>query len=167
MPGVVDARTSPEIGDGFGLARSIDLLELIYVLMKAGSRNCRTFVDLGCGDGVVLRVANIFKIKNIIGIESDAKISQFAKENNPKALVLHCKFQDWESQNLVQSRYVIYSFNPCEFSILLSAINKILGSNDNCKAIILKNINHSLDGIRCSKEFSIFAWRSFKIICFS
>ena len=53
MPGVVDEKTSPGVGDGYGLARTIDLFELIRVLFGAATRKCKTFIDLGCGGGFV------------------------------------------------------------------------------------------------------------------
>ena len=166
VPGTTDDRTFPDIGDGYGLARSIDILELLRVLIVSNWGRARTLIDLGCGDGVVLRVASKISIATIIGIESDSQIARLAQSNNPSALVINSKFEEWNVAGLELDRYIIYAFNPTYFKFLLTAINNILVQHEGCIAIVLKNINEDLSGIKSKKQFKTKEWNSFKIIKF-
>jgi hypothetical protein len=167
MPGTTDDRTFPDIGDGYGLARSIDILQLSRVLILSQLGRAQTLIDLGCGDGVVLRVALKLKISKIIGVESNTQLAHLAQINNPKSLIINVKFEEWDFKGLELGRYVIYSFNPTEFEILFRAINNIMTHQENCIAIVLKNVNCDLNSIKFVKPFKHKEWNSFKIIKFT
>jgi hypothetical protein len=157
VPGTTDDKTFPDIGDGYGLARSIDILQLLRVLIVSNwdcieLGRARTLIDLGCGDGVVLRVAQKIWIPTIIGIESDSQIARLAQINNPSALVINSKFEEWNVTGLELDRYIIYAFNPTEFKFLLIAINNILLQHEKCIAIVLKNIDEDLSGIKSNNK---------------
>ena len=69
-PEVGNKKTHTNIGDGFGMARSIDTLTLWEILRRIRQSD-QAALDLGCGDGTVLRLLRLTGFSPVYGVESD------------------------------------------------------------------------------------------------
>lgn len=96
---VKDLETNPGIGLGLGMARTTDPLLTLYILLKIkfelGNKNLKV-MDVGCGDGVVLRIMKFARFKEIIGIEGDFQLYSLAKRNNQYATIY---FEDFTKKH--------------------------------------------------------------------
>lgn len=165
-PEVDDYRTNPNIGGGFGLARTIDPLRVVfiafYVVLRFkkflelrslfGFRDL-PIIDLGCGDGVILKVFYIFGFRKITGVEIDSKLCLLAKKNVPAALVLNMDFGGSSFRNWCECnrQKLLFAFNPAPQDVLTKAIFSLAQKNE--VILILRNPVALFD-ILNSKMFS-------------
>ena len=132
-PEVNDYETNTNVGHGFGLARTIDpLTQILRVIRYMGiarmpfSRNF-SIIDLGCGDGFMLKGFDFVGFKNLTGIELDKELAFLAAENVIRAKI-HCvDFSSPDfSDTLGRSSYAaVFAFNPAPANKLIYALKSI------------------------------------------
>ncbi len=107
-----------------------------------------SFMDIGCGKGRVLIVAEAFGFKNIYGVEYNNSLLQEAKQNikNRKFKNMQTIFTlqetDAREVNYPPVPTVYFMFNPFNEQILESVLNKILQANSSKKIFIYMNPVH-------------------------
>jgi len=129
-PEVDDYTTNIQIGQGFGLARTIDPLTQIFrVVRYLGPDYFRyrknfSIIDLGCGDGFMLRGFEFAGFRNLSGIEIDNELAELASRNIPSASILCLDFSSPAfSKALAQKSYIaVFTFNPAPAEQLVSAL---------------------------------------------
>ena len=130
-PAVNDYSTNERIGSGYGMARTTDPLTLIFILLRYGlvHRFARggAVLDLGCGDGVVLRLLSILGVREIIGVESDPVLAHLAKRNVPRANIICADFNsnEFEAKLMPFELSTIYMFNPTSAGEISAALSKL------------------------------------------
>lgn len=142
---VSDHATNPNVGMGFGLARTTDPFTLALLFLRffpktLWLKSTKFWVmDLGCGDGTVLRLLEILKVKKIVGVEGDSGISELAKRNTSYSIILQEDFTQDNFFHIVSSFHlkVIFAFNPVNPNDLVEVLVKLM-SYDSI-LIILRN----------------------------
>ena len=117
-PEVTDARTNVNIGAGFGMARTTDPLKLGLIFLRHAGLPFwfpnSWILDLGCGDGIVLKLLEKLRYRKIAGIENDNFLCTLAKQNCPKSQIIGGDFLQSRSisEVVALNPRVIYAFNP-------------------------------------------------------
>lgn len=98
----------------------------IKIIMK-DNNNIKNynFVDVGCGAGKSLIIANRFNFKNIIGIEINKELFQICKNNTNPFKNIHIINTNILSYEEFQNNSIYYLFNPFGFKTLKSFHEKI------------------------------------------
>jgi hypothetical protein len=133
-PLVSDATTNSTVGIGYGLARSTDPITLLYLFWRYipkamwSKSNKKSIIDLGCGDGTVLRLLEFMKLKNLVGVEGDETLSELAKKNSSWAEIINV---DFTTNNFFERVYlydfkVLFAFNPTSAAKLSKVIIKLV-----------------------------------------
>lgn len=142
---VSDHATNPNVGLGFGLARTTDSFTLALLFLRFFPKTLWLksskfwVIDLGCGDGTVLRLLEILKVKKIVGVEGDLGISELAKRNTSYSVILQEDFTQDNFFHIVSTFQlkVIFAFNPVNPNVLVEVIVKLMSCED--ILIILRN----------------------------
>ena len=132
-PEVNDYETNINVGGGFGLARTIDPLTQIFHVIRYMGMSRMPFasnfaiIDLGCGDGFMLKGFDFVGFKNLTGVELDRELADLASLNIPRAKI-HCV--DFSSSDfsgaLDRSTFAAaFAFNPAPATQLISALKSI------------------------------------------
>ena len=138
-PEVSDNFTNHSIGYGHGMARTsrevLTFFKIIRIIHKR--RKIKVGIDLGCGDGVVLKYFSMAGL-NAVGIEYDQELPKLASLNNPKARVITGDLTDkyqikkcleavCELEPTLKDRpdLVVYAFNPMVPEILIDVIKEV------------------------------------------
>lgn len=132
-PEVNDYQTNINVGHGFGLARTRDpLTQILRVIRYMGvaqtpfGRNF-SILDLGCGDGFMIRGFDFVGFRNLVGVELDRELADLASVNIPRAKI-HCvdysspAFSDFLGET---SYAAVFAFNPGPAKPLILALKKI------------------------------------------
>ncbi|HRB82181.1 MAG TPA: class I SAM-dependent methyltransferase [Nitrospira sp.] len=84
-----------------------------------------TFVDIGCGKGLVLLLASTYPFRRIIGVEFSAELSAIASNNlaayvgeHSKSREVHCLCMDAVDYEFPLEPLVIYFYNPFKGTVL-------------------------------------------------
>jgi len=130
-----DNQTELEIGLGNGFARTsretLTLTKKFRRLRKEYGLNYA--LDLGAGDGVILRYFEISRLIPI-GIEGDPFLSSLLLENVPKSKLIQLSIDDpraaQEVTRIVGNKYLngrllVYVFNPASSSIVVEALTQL------------------------------------------
>lgn len=155
---VSDSRGEPAIGIGNGMARTTDPYSQAKLSRKvskkrysndsgkskssSGARTWpvdRAILDLGCGDGIMLKAFSVLGWKTIIGIEGDPDLVRLSRLNSAKKnsffpgqrVFLYNKYfidikeilSDLENQGIFVD--YVYAFNPCSEKELLLVASHI------------------------------------------
>jgi hypothetical protein len=129
---VNDLETNINIGYGYGLARTRDPLnQVMRIIRFCGPLRVYSkdfsLLDLGCGDGYMLRAFDFLRFRNLYGIEADKSLTNLARKNVPKATIELLDFTSSKFLNQVQTKSfsAIYTFNPCPAKELVPALIKL------------------------------------------
>lgn len=132
-PEVNDYETNVNVGHGFGLARTIDpLTQIVRVIQYMGlvrspfGKNF-SILDLGCGDGFLLRGFDFVGFKNLAGVELDRNLANLASKNIPRAKIYCVDFSSPDfSVVLGETPYAaVFAFNPAPARLLILALKSI------------------------------------------
>ena len=129
-PQVSDLYTNINVGIGNGMGRANDPISLSFLFLRyfglpiANKDNF--LLDLGCGDGTVLKIFQLLRYRKYLGVEFDPELCHLAAKNS-KAQIIQGDFTDDELQ--VQIRKFgptkIFAFNPIDASTLYSVIENL------------------------------------------
>ena len=133
--------TNPLLGAGNGHALSRDLHLLIPQLRLLRLLGSRAILDLGSGDGFVLRTAEYLRYFNLYGIEADSALAEISRSNLTDAIIIQSYFQDFDPVEIGLPIDVVYIFNPDLPEIVESTCLKLrpLG----CRFYLTKNFKFS------------------------
>ena len=133
--------TNPLLGAGNGHALSRDLHLLIPQLRLLRLLGSRAILDLGSGDGFVLRTADYLRYFNLYGIEADSALAEISRSNLTDAIIIQSYFQDFDPVEIGLPIDVVYIFNPDLPEIVESTCLKLrpLG----CRFYLTKNFKFS------------------------
>lgn len=132
-PEVNDYETNVNVGHEFGLARTIDPLTQIFRVIRYMGFIRTPFgknfsiLDLGCGDGFMLRGFDFVGFKNLAGVEFDRKLCYIASKNIPRAKI-HCvdfSSPDFSVSLGETSFTAVFAFNPAPARALIPALKCI------------------------------------------
>jgi SAM-dependent methyltransferase len=146
------------------MARTQDPLTLSLIFLRyAGlpffSNSC--ILDLGCGDGAVLKLLEKLRYRKIAGIELDPFLCRLAKQNSPKSQIIEGNFLHNRSidEVLALNPRVIYAFNPAPPYEVVSFLSSII-SEKNLMVILRNPI--AFEAICASTFIDCFLIRSYK-----
>lgn len=123
-PKTKEYETNPDLGVGNGHALSIDLQILIPFLVLLRILGCKSILDLGSGDGFVLRLAEKLKYSKTIGIEADLELFKLSEKNTERSN-LYCFFFEEIHPLLFQEVLdLIYLFNPTEYESTIKSCER-------------------------------------------
>jgi hypothetical protein len=166
-PMVSDECTNPDIGHGNGMARTTGETILFFLLFSKLRKNYRLVagIDLGCGDGVVLKYFKISGLRQA-GIEYDESLSRLAQFNNPDAIIITGDFTnekiiaktlislDLDNPTIKNEGWelLVYAFNPIVPEKLLDSLDLIakrrsfilILKNPNCLPLLLGKENYEV-----------------------
>jgi SAM-dependent methyltransferase len=133
--------TNPLLGVGNGHALSRDLHLLIPQLRLLRVLGSRTILDLGSGDGFVLRAAKQLNYLNLFGVEADVSLAAISRLNLTRSKIFQNYFQDFNPADIGYPIDVVYIFNPDLPEIVESTLFKLqpLG----CRFYLTKNFKFS------------------------
>jgi len=117
--------TNLSLGVGNGHALSCDLHLLLPHLCWFRLLNCNSFIDLGSGDGYVLRLAEAVRFKTVTGVEADTALHSLASRNLTRSILHNKHFSDLEVNNLPKKIDVVYFFNPAEYGLMIKTFSAI------------------------------------------
>jgi SAM-dependent methyltransferase len=159
---VSDLLGEPNVGLGNGMARTVDAYTQAKLSRRIRQKNFRNsmrwdqggvhinrgqhqgaILDLGCGDGVMLRAFQILGWKTIIGIEGDPELAQLALDNTAPKSWIGKRYQGNFRVSVYSEQFeqigkvlndlsnsgifveYVYAFNPCSPKELLEVIHRI------------------------------------------
>ena len=133
-PEVNDYQTNINVGQGYGLARTIDPLTQVFRVLRYSGvvhvlfRKNFSILDLGCGDGFMLSGFDFAGFRNLSGIEIDRELADLASRNVPRATIFCVDFSSSEfSWILGENSYkAVFAFNPAPAEQLISALRALL-----------------------------------------
>ena len=113
------------------------------VLKIAKSRGFDSMIDLGCGKGRSLVVANEVGFSDIFGVDISQKLIDHCKSNLKKLkIVAHLKCCDANEYELPDKDLVVFLFNPFGEERMSHLIKKLIDS-ENKYLVIYANPKHS------------------------
>ena len=130
---VNDYETNINVGYGFGLARTVDPFTQKIRVIRFKGFSCLPFrknfslLDLGCGDGFMIRGFDFVGFRNLTGIELDPDLANLAKENIPNATIFCVDFSS-SSFKLIASQNsyaAVFTFNPAPAKDLIPSLKSI------------------------------------------
>jgi hypothetical protein len=132
-PEVSDYETNINVGYGFGLARTTDpLTQIIRVIRFCGFKRIPfgknfSLLDLGCGDGFMIKGFDFVRFRNLSGVELDPDLANLASANIPRATIFCVDFSSSKFETLVgQNSYqAVFAFNPAPAQQLIPPLKKI------------------------------------------
>lgn len=133
-PEVSDFETNVNVGHGLGLARTIDpLTQIIRVLRYMGIarfpfRKNFSILDLGCGDGFMLRGFDFVGFRNLSGVEFDQNLAGLAQINVRRAKIFCVDFSSSQFSKVLggNSYTAVFAFNPAPAEQLIAALKVLL-----------------------------------------
>jgi SAM-dependent methyltransferase len=128
--------TNSALGVGNGHALSRDLHLIIPHLIALRILGCRSLLDLGSGDGFVLRLAEKLGFSKTFGIEAHPELFKLSEKNCPRSYLYKMYFEEISSDDFLMRFDVIYLFNPAEYETTLISCMKL-----NSKWILMKNFS--------------------------
>ncbi len=111
---------------------SFDLLELCFA--QADLKNCKHFLDIGCGMGRALVVAAHYGAKKITGIDvaktliAKSKINLATLKNKMPDVEANCQLQNAYYFDIPPDVDVIFLFNPFDELVMDAVVENILDS---------------------------------------
>jgi SAM-dependent methyltransferase len=114
-PATKHLETNPELGVGNGHALSRDLQYLVPFLILLRILNCKSFLDLGSGDGYVLRCAEKLRFSQTFGVEADYELFEISTLNLSHSTLYQIYFEEISSRSFPQCFDVVYLFNPDKY----------------------------------------------------
>ncbi len=138
---------SAAVGYGNGFARTTTPITTISLIRQSASPESH-FVDLGCGDGVVLLLAQIAGLKRICGVEMDPELSAMSKSNVRRACIHTGDMESSETLSHLDSleNPLIFAFNPSSSKVVANAISQII-ENAGHAQILLRNADNAIEAI--------------------
>ncbi len=129
--------TNPNLGVGNGHAQSRDLPVLVPFLVLLRAVGCRSIIDLGSGDGFVLKAAESLGFRRCYGVEADLALWEISRRNLKRSVVYNQYFNDIEIECFEKPLHLVYFFNPDSPENMLDVCLKLrpLG----CKYFLTKN----------------------------
>ena len=129
-PQVSDLYTNVNVGIGNGMGRANDPVSLGFLFLRyfglpiANKDNF--LLDLGCGDGTVLRIFQLLGYRKYLGVEFDPELCHLAAKNS-KAQIIKGDFTHSELQTQIRkfSPTKIFAFNPINAGTLYSVIENL------------------------------------------
>jgi SAM-dependent methyltransferase len=117
--------TNPALGVGNGHALSRDLHILIPLLMLLRFLGCKSILDLGSGDGYVLRPAEKLRFAKTVGVEADIELFKLSQKNCPKSELFNMYFEEIKLDDFPNAFDVIYLFNPAQYETTMKACGEL------------------------------------------
>lgn len=130
--------TNPNLGVGNGHAQSRDLSLLVPFLVILRMLGCKSILDLGSGDGFVLRIAESIGYSKCYGIEADLSLCQISRMNLNRSVIYNQYFSDVKVEYFEKPIHLIYIFNP-DLPLNMLEVCLKLRSLD-CKYFLTKNL---------------------------
>jgi SAM-dependent methyltransferase len=128
--------TNPLLGAGNGHALSRDLHVLIPFLVSLRFLGCKSILDLGSGDGFVLKLAEKFRYSEIIGIEAHSALFELLEKNCTRAKLHNLFFEEINADDFPDIIDLIYLFNPTDYVTVIESCMKL-----KCKWLLMKNFS--------------------------
>ena len=147
--------TNPNLGVGNGHAQSRDLHLLVPLLVALRTLNCKSILDLGSGDGFVLRVAESLGFSNCFGVEGDPSLCEVSRNNLTYSVIYNSYFKDVSAEYFQKPVHLIYFFNPDQPTNMLDVCLKLRDLE--CKYYLTKN--HAFDSDATSRLSIRLVWR--------
>lgn len=113
--------TNPALGVGNGHALSRDLHLLIPLLKLLRFTGCTSILDLGSGDGYVLRSAEKLRFTKTVGVEADIELFKLSQKNCPRSELFNMYFEEIGFGDFPNAFDVIYLFNPAPYETTMKA----------------------------------------------
>ncbi len=129
--------TNPNLGVGNGHAQSRDLSLLVPFLVLLRMLGCKSILDLGSGDGFVLKIAESIGFFNCYGIEADLSLCEISRMNLNRSVIYNQYFCDVKVETFVKPIHLIYFFNPDAPLNMLDVCLKLRSLD--CKYFLTKN----------------------------
>jgi SAM-dependent methyltransferase len=117
--------TNPALGVGNGHALSRDLHVLIPFLVLLRFLGCKSILDLGSGDGFVLRLAEKFRYSEIIGIEANSALFELSEKNCTRGKLHNLFFEEINPDDFPNVIDLIYLFNPTDYVTVVKSCMKL------------------------------------------
>ncbi len=117
--------TNPDLGVGNGHALSRDLHRLIPFLVSLRILGCKSILDLGSGDGFVLRLAEKLHYSNTFGIEADPDLFRLSEKNCNRGKLYNQFFEDIKPLDFPNVIDLIYLFNPTDYETIINSCAKL------------------------------------------
>jgi hypothetical protein len=132
-PEVTDLETNVNVGSGFGMARTTDPLTQIFRVLRymnwkfSPFRKSFSLLDLGCGDGFMLKAFDFAGFRNLSGVEIDSELADLSRKNVPRASIASL---DFSSSDFVQfakkgNFKAVFTFNPAPAAQLIPALRAL------------------------------------------
>lgn len=164
-PATKPLETNPNLGVGNGHAQSRDLPLLVPFLVLLRMLGCKTILDLGSGDGFVLKVAESLGYSECYGVEADVSLCDISRRNLSRSVVYNQYFSEVTVESFENPIQLIYFFNP---DLPLNMLEVCLKMRTlDCKYFLTKNYSfdfesrHQLD-VRL--VWSIASYRLYRAI---
>jgi len=119
----LETNLSLGVGNGHVLSRDLHLLLPHLGLFRLF--NCNSFIDLGSGDGYVLRIAEAVRFKTVTGVEADTALHNLATRNLTRSILHNQPFSDLEVNSLPNKIDVVYFFNPAEYGLMIETFSRV------------------------------------------
>jgi len=168
-PEVTDERTNVKVGAGNGMARSTDPLKLALIFLRHVGLPffSNSFIlDLGCGDGIVLKLLERLGYRKIVGVESDRHLCFLAKQNSKKSKIIEGNFLHRRiiAEVAALKPRIIYLFNPAPPHEVLFFLESLI--NETELVLILRNPEAFQDICSSTKiqVLSIHSYDNYKIL---
>ena len=117
--------TNPALGVFYCYALSRDLHILISFLVSLRILGCKSILDLGSGDGFVLRLAEKLYYSDTIGIEADPALFKLSEKNCLRGKVHNLFFEDIKPFDFPDVIDLIYLFNPTDHKTIINSCAKL------------------------------------------
>ena len=117
--------TNPALGVGNGHALSRDLHRLIPFLVSLRILGCKSILDLGSGDGFVLRLAEKLHYSNTFGIEANPALFRLSEKNCTRGKLYNKFFEDIKPLDFPGVIDLIYLFNPTDYETIINCCAKL------------------------------------------
>lgn len=136
-PETIPLETNPNLGAGNGHAQSRDLTVLVPFLVLLRVGRCKSILDLGSGDGFVLKVAESLGFSRCYGVEADVTLCEISKRNLNRSVIYNEYFNDVQLEFFEKPVHLVYFFNPDLPVNMLNVCLKLRGLD--CRYFLTKN----------------------------
>lgn len=155
--------TNPSLGAGNGHAQSSDLQFLVPLLALLRVLKCNSVLDLGSGDGYVLRVAEQLGYSYCYGVEADPNLCDISRDNLSRSTILNNFFSEVTVDSFEKPIDLIYFFNPDSPINMLDVCLNLRGLST--KFILTKNQefhSNSMFKLNVKLVFRISSYRLYR-----
>ena len=136
-PETIPLETNPNLGAGNGHAQSRDLSVLVPFLVLLRAVRCKSILDLGSGDGFVLKVAESLGFSRGYGVEADVTLCEISRRNLNRSVIYNEYFNDVRLDFFEKPVHLVYFFNPDLPVNMLNVCLKLRGLE--CRYFLTKN----------------------------